>query len=673
MPNRKIRAEQAQEIQQLRLRNKALADRLEALEDQSWEVRESEEVHRSAALAFGDVVVHRDLGGKLIMANDRAKACFGDTRILPQIDNAINAQPNSQHVRDIEIDTLEGQRWYSWCDMRIRDHETGEAAIRSIGRDITAHKQAEQLAESASATKSRFLAMVSHEMRTPLNGILGLTQLLKSTSLTPAQYDHLAGIDTSGRSLLALVEDLLDTAQIDAGHLVLSKKPTDLQRLLEDVAELLAHRAHGRGIMIASFFDPSLPKIVQADPVRLKQVLVNLVGNAVKFTETGSVAIEAQPGHDGRVQFTVTDTGPGMTMDECARVFGAFVQTDSGAARKNEGAGLGLSISRELVNLMDGDISVESSPGMGSRFLVQLPLEAVADGDLTLQAEAITLAIQTIIVGEAGPALAALSKTVGRFSKFVSTVPTLGVARNLKIEDGLPLVIMAQTTPCEHDIAAFISAPRISFIELRLAQHEPGHKNETASGWLNLPVRASSMERVLRDCLGANVEVAMPDLVPAKGEAPVGPAKFSAAPNRPNSLLVLLAEDNPINTLLATSLLGKLGHRVVHVDNGAAAIAAVKTQQPQGQFDLILMDKHMPECDGLTAIRAIRDHERLSQTKRAPIVVLSADALGSAQREVTEAGADSFLVKPLDIDRLATLIEQYATKEIDQNAGRSSA
>jgi len=344
--------------------NRILAQQLETLQDQIWENRESEEIHRSLAEAFGDVVLHRGADGKVTFFNKHFERYFGPEFNLPKLhmpeasESRIVDAPSILQTSEVELETRQGKRWFSWTDLVIRDEKTGEAGWRSVARDITERKineadmrEALEKAEIANEAKSGFLAMVSHEIRTPLNGVLGMAQLLRQTKMDAAQHSYVEAISTSGKSLLGLIEDLLDTARIESGQMELHKRPTNLHRLVEDVAEMVGPRAREKDVDIATYIQGDIPDTVMVDPDRLRQILLNLAGNAVKFTEKGGVGIflELQNFKEkNHLVFGVVDTGPGMTKEDCISIFDEFTQASTGATRAHEGAGLGLSISRQL-------------------------------------------------------------------------------------------------------------------------------------------------------------------------------------------------------------------------------------------------------------------------------------------------------------------------------------
>ena len=382
-------------------RNRALADDVEQLElrledfsDRAWEIKEAEERAKSFLEAQGDMIVRRDPGGRITYVNDAYCAIAAQSRhdlvgtrrslaVLEQGDVAV--RPDGTRVHDQKIACADGPRWIAWREAPVRADRSERTETQSVGRDVTdrvlaehALAEARDQADAANRAKSRFLAMVSHEIRTPLNGILGMADLLLDTQVTPEQATYVKAVKASGDTLLSLIGEILDFSKIEAGRLDLDARPFALASLIEEMVELLAPRAQAKGIEIASFVDDRLPAEVVGDGPRLRQVLLNLAGNAVKFTERGGVAVVAEPGsRTGEITFAIRDTGVGIAPDAQARIFEEFEQADGGTTRRHGGTGLGLSISQRIVERMGGRITVESAPGAGSAFAFSVALPAV--------------------------------------------------------------------------------------------------------------------------------------------------------------------------------------------------------------------------------------------------------------------------------------------------------
>ena len=380
----------SRKIRKIALHNEALADR-------NWELKEAEERARSLFESQGDLIVLRDPEGRITFANDAycelaqqpRSALIGShfaLEILEQGDTAL--ETNGTRIHDQKIATPLGPRWIAWREGLVRTDAGQPADMQCVGRDVTDRTQSERAlaeardqADAANRAKSRFLAMASHEIRTPLNGILGMSGLLLDTPLSPEQMTYAKAVKTSGDALLTLIEELLDYSKIEAGKIDLEHRPFALATLIEDITELLAPRAQARKLEIAAYVDERLPMEVIGDAARLRQVLLNLAGNAIKFTSTGGVALIVEPGiwpHE--ISFLVRDTGIGIAPEAQSRIFREFEQADERIARSYGGTGLGLSISERIVKRMGGRITLESQPGVGSTFEVSVPL-AAADSD----------------------------------------------------------------------------------------------------------------------------------------------------------------------------------------------------------------------------------------------------------------------------------------------------
>src|SRR4051794_28832131 len=380
----------------IRKRLRKLALHNEALADRNWELKEAEERARQLFESQGDLIVLRDAEGRITYANDAycelaqtpCAALIGTRFTLAVLEQGETAlEPNGTRVHDQQITGPLGPRWIAWREGLVRNDAGGPAEMQSVGRDVTDRTESERAlaeardqADAASRAKSRFLAMASHEIRTPLNGIIGMSGLLMDTPLTPEQTTYVKAVKTSGDALLSLIEELLDYSKIEAGKIDLEHRPFALSGMIEDITELLAPRAEAKKIEIAAYVDERLPMHVIGDAARLRQVLLNLAGNAIKFTSTGGVALIVEPGiWPNEISFLVRDTGIGIAPEARERIFREFEQADDKIARSYGGTGLGLSISDRIVKRMGGRIALESQPGAGSTFEVSVPLVA-ADG-----------------------------------------------------------------------------------------------------------------------------------------------------------------------------------------------------------------------------------------------------------------------------------------------------
>ncbi len=641
--------------------------RCEELADFTWELKEAEARAVSLLEAQGDLIVRRDNEGRITYVNDafcalaggEREALLGSTATLSVIEQGeLRVSSDGTRVHDQKIATADGPRWLAWREVVVFMQSSGAAEIQSVGRDVTertetgrALSEARDAAEAASRAKSHFLAMASHEIRTPLNGILGMTDLLLDTPLTPEQTAYLNAARTSGDALLSLIEDILDFAKIEAGKLDLEARAFAPLALVEEIVELLGPRAQAKGLGIASDFDETLPGQVTGDPARLRQVLLNLAGNAIKFTEAGSVGIAVERGAmPGQIVFEVRDTGIGITPEQQARIFLEFEQADGGTARQFGGTGLGLAISRRIVERMGGAITVTSEPGQGSAFRVALPLSDL-QGALPAFA-APRLAGQAVLI--VAPATLEASLLERRLRRWGATVQHAGIetAADAVAARHCDMVLIDHGAEAAAGVLRGIGDK----VTRRIVLLTPSERHSLAAlkaagstGYLVKPVRAASLAARLDGDTPFDDTEATPALPP--------PATARSG----KSLAILVAEDNEINALLARSLLGKLGHRVTVVANGAAAVAAWRDARSGGSaFDVVLMDMQMPGVDGLDATRQIRAAEAAAGAPRTPIVALTANASAGDRAACLAAGMDDHLVKPLDRDRLAALLASRA-------------
>jgi len=647
-------------------RIRLLAARVEDLSDRNWELREAEERARSLLEAQGDVIVRRDGEGRVTYANDafcvlagrQRKEIIGKSSDLPVLEQGkANVLADGTRVHDQKIGAGNGARWIAWREVAVRGESGSE--MQGVGRDVTDRAEAERAleharnqAEGANRAKSRFLAMVSHEIRTPLNGMLGMADLLLDTELTPEQRTYAKAAKTSGEALLSLIEEILDFSKIEAGRLDLEPRSFALAAMVEEAVELLAPRAQAKGIEIASYIDEHLPRAVVGDMARLRQVLLNLAGNAIKFTEAGGVAVIVEPDGSGAVRFLVRDTGIGIAAEDQTRIFFDFEQADDSLARRFGGTGLGLAISRRIVERMDGSITVDSAPGRGTTFSVTLPLQPAPDDNAQPDFLAPDLRDTSVLIVSAAEVEAALiARRLGHWGARTSAVtdPRSAVALlperswNALFVDGSFAAAMAG----DDAVAMRAVSRRVALITPGERHELPALKALGFTGYLIKPVRALSLAACLREN-GFDVMAEAADT-----EA----GKTAEQPAQTRNLSILVAEDNEINALLARALLTRLGHRPIIVADGASAMESWLAARAQSvPYDLVLMDVQMPGVDGLEAARRIRAIERDSGSGRVPILALTANASEDDRTACLEAGMDDLLVKPLDREKLIEAI-----------------
>jgi len=637
----------------------------EALADRNWELQEAEQRARRLFESQGDLIVLRDAEGHLTYANDaycelaqRPRDALIGTRfsleVLEQGDTAL--EPNGTRVHDQQVSGPLGPRWIAWREGFVRNDAGGPAEMQSVGRDVTDRTESERAlaeardqADAASRAKSRFLAMASHEIRTPLNGIIGMSGLLMDTPLTPEQTTYVKAVKTSGDALLSLIEELLDYSKIEAGKIDLEHRPFALSGMIEDITELLAPRAEAKQIEIAAYIDDRLPKHVIGDAARLRQVLLNLAGNAIKFTSIGGVALIVEPGiWPNEITFLVRDSGIGIVPEAQERIFREFEQADDEIARSYGGTGLGLSISDRIVKRMGGRISLESQPDIGSTFEVSVPLIA-ADGDQT-SFPVPDLSGQSIMLISPQSIEASLTaRRLQRWGGHACKVSDVNVAEALLPERSWHAVLIDHALGAAN-IARLSEAARLHATQ-RIVMFTPATRQElqpsatsALTGYLVKPLRAASLAARLTTA----PEVTAPSLEPA-----VDPIETPAARSA-KGLSILVAEDNQINALLIRSLLGRLGHDTVITTNGTEALESWLSAKAAGTpYDLVLMDIQMPQLNGIETTKRMRLLEAGEPGGRTPILALTANTLVEDRYACFEAGMDGFLIKPLDREKLA--------------------
>ncbi|HTK74171.1 MAG TPA: response regulator [Gemmataceae bacterium] len=583
------------------------------------------------------------------------------------------------------------ERWVLTTKMPLRDPCGRIVGTFGISRDITDRKRAEQetvramhVAEAATRAKSEFLANMSHEIRTPLNGIIGMTELALDTDLTPEAREYVGMVKTSADHLLTVINDILDFSKIEAGKLDLEVVDFGLRDTLDDTVATLATRAHKKGLELAGDVAADVPDALAGDPHRLRQVVVNLLGNAIKFTERGEVVLRVETVGSGQqaagskeevssvpaaccppptvsLHFSVRDTGIGIAPEQKEKLFRAFTQADASTTRKYGGTGLGLAIAARLVGMMGGRMWVDSEPGRGSTFHVTVPFApatrptsrpAPADPDRVR-------GLRVLVVDDNATNRRILQEMLGNWGMRPTTTdggPAALDALDQARAAGAPfgLALLDAMMP---DMDGFMLAERI-----RHSDHTPtlmmlssaDRREDTArcrnlgiASYLTKPVRQSTLLDAIMTALGGEEADGTKRRI-EDGEQPKHDPDFDANSGAaPRPLRLLLADDNAVNQKLAVGLLEKRGHRVVVVGDGREALAAFDREP----FDAILMDVQMPEMDGFEATAAIRDRERVCGT-HIPIVAMTAHAMRGDRERCLAAGMDAYVAKPVRAEDL---------------------
>jgi PAS domain S-box-containing protein len=618
----------------------------------------------------GQYVVVNNAVRKILRANKIADV-IGKTNFdfLPY-DQAREEQQDDQRVMSTGQPLIEREEclrdlhgndlWILTSKVPLKNTDGKITGLVGIDRDITHLKltqdklrAAKETADEANQAKGDFLANMSHEIRTPLNAIIGMTDLLLETHLSKSQREYLGMVQSSGESLLSLINDILDFSKIEAGKFELDVATFDIRDCLGDVMKTLGLRAYEKGIELAVNIDNSIPRYLKGDAGRIQQIVINLVGNAIKFTESGEVVLDiicdAQDGRQATLHATVSDTGIGIAQEKCDRIFDEFEQADASTTRRFGGTGLGLAISSRLVEMMHGRIWVESELGRGSKFqfTITLDVDQQKIGEPHLHQLVDVSGLRVLVVDDNATNRRILQDMLTNWG--MAPVTATGAKQALQLlqqarqeRDPIQIVISDVNMPDMDGITLAATIREHQLLEmLSIIMLTSGARPDDANRLRELGVTHHLMKPVKQSELFSTMVSTLDESSSfAELAAKSGTRDKQVQQTRP--LKILLAEDNSVNQKLALGILGNLGHQVIVANNGVEAVALLNDDH----FDLVLMDVQMPEMDGLVATRIIRENEQAAGG-HIPIVAMTAHAMKGDREQCLEAGMDDYLAKPI--------------------------
>jgi len=517
-------------------------------------------------------------------------------------------------------------------------------------------------AQAASRAKSRFLASMSHELRTPLNGVTSMAQLLLNTQMSQEQRNIATTIDSSAKTLQGIVENILDISTLDAGESTLNKAEINIHHVINTVTTILSPGAEAKGLYLHVYMSPKVPFLLYGDGDRLKQILFNLIGNAIKFTDQGSVTIilmlHKHEDDKVHIRISVRDTGIGISHEAQGSIFDIFSQEDTSTTRRYGGTGLGTAIARELIKSMDGNIWVDSKPGVGSTFTFEVPLEQQTHRDIDVFAENILAHTRLSLLSEDDNTMDYFNKMVAGWGGTLSDVKedTDGI-ENPGHEKSRKVVLVDGNYKSEriihlpHIIRQHLGSLKPAMILIRPEKYPITERQLIDAGY-NSVIDSPVSSTVLYNALHAQLPVGLAD-----EDTPFLVSKYSEQDLTRQSLKVLIAEDNIINQLVISRILNAAGHRTYIVEDGQAMLDVLDQQS----FDVLIIDVHMPVMNGLDALKSYKSN--FSQEHQCPVIMLTADTSREIMNECLQAGADSFITKPVDTSMLINAVREVTEKD----------